>query len=117
HRSAALLLGLDRPRGDPVDVTTTSHHARRLSGVVVHRPAVLADLAPTTRSGIPCTNELRTLVDLGAVDPDAVPAALDRFVVTRRLTPPALEALIERHARPGRTGVGALRRAVAAWPA
>ena len=117
HRSAALLLGLDRPLGDPVDVTTTAGHARRLSGVVVHRPTVLADLVPTTRRGIPCTNELRTLVDLGAVDPDAVPAALDRFVVARRLTPAVIEALIERHARPGRTGVGPLRRAVAAWPA
>lgn len=117
HRSAAYLLGLDRPADDPVDVTVVgADHRRRLSGVVVHRSSVLADLTPTTRRGISCTNELRTLVDLGAVDPAAVAAALDRFAVTRRITPSAVEALIERHARPGRTGVTALRAALADWP-
>jgi very-short-patch-repair endonuclease len=116
HRSAAHLLGLERPHGDPVDLIVTTGHARRLAGVVTHRPIDLDDLAPTTRAGIPCTNELRTLVDLGAVDPAAVPAALDRFAVTRRLTPATVATLIERHSRSGRTGVGVLRQAFATWP-
>lgn len=116
HRSAAHLLGLERPDDDPVDVTVTSGSARTIAGVVVHRPTVLADITPTTRRGIPCTNELRTLVDLGAVDPDAVPAALDRFTITRRLTPEAVAALIDRHAVRGRTGLGSLREAFAQWP-
>ena len=117
HRSAAHLLGLSRPANDPVDlIVVGTGHARGLAGVVLHRPTVLADLAPTTRRSITCTNELRVLVDLGAVDPAAVPGALDRFAVTRRLTPQVVQALLERHARPGRNGVTALRRALAAWP-
>lgn len=117
HRSAAYLLGLERPAVDPVDVIVVGRgHARRLDGVVVHRPRVLADLTPTVRHRVPSTNELRVLVDLGAVDPAAVPAALDRFAVTRRLTRRTIEALLERHARSGRTGVDDLRRAFAAWP-
>lgn len=117
HRSAAHLLGLDRPADDPVDLIVVGPgHARRMDGVVIHRPKVLADLAPTTRRSIPCTNELRVLVDLGAVDEAAVAGALDRFVVTRRITRQVVAALIDRHARPGRTGVTALRRALAAWP-
>ena len=116
HRSAAYLLGLERPDDDPVDVIVTSGHARSLDGVVVHRPIVRADLRPTTRQGVPCTNELRTLVDLGAVDARAVPAALDRFVGTRRITPRTMAALLERHRRRGHSGVAALRRALGAWP-
>lgn len=117
HRSAAHLLGLERPADDPVDVIVVGPgHARRLDGVVVHRPRVHADFDPTTRRRIPCTNELRVLVDLGAVDPATVPAALDRFAVTRHLTRAAVAALIERHARRGRAGVSALRQALAAWP-
>lgn len=117
HRSAAHLLGLDRPAHDPVDlIVTGADHGRRLVGVVVHRPKVLADMTPTTRRGISCTNELRTLVDLGAVDAAAVAGALDRFAVTRRITRDMVEALLERHTRSGRAGVAALRQALADWP-
>ena len=116
HRSAAYLLGLARPDDDPVDVIVTTGHARSLDGVVIHRPTVRADLTPTTRRGVSCTNELRTLVDLGAVDARAVPAALDRFAGSRRITPRTVAALLERHRRRGHTGVAALRRALAAWP-
>lgn len=116
HRSAAHLLGLDRPVDDPVDLLVSSGSARSLAGVVVHRPTVRADLVPTTRQGIRCTNELRTLVDLGAVDPGAVAAALDRFATTRRISPLAVAALIERHRRQGRTGIAVLRQAFAEWP-
>lgn len=116
HRSAAHLLGLDRPEGDPVDVIVASEHARHLDGVVVHRPTVLDDLTPTIRRGVPCTNELRTLIDLGAVDAAAVPAALERFVGNRRIRPAAVAALLERHGRQGHTGITAVRRALCTWP-
>ena len=116
HRSAAYLLGLRRPFDDPVDVIVDRSCQRRLEGVVVHRPTDRIDLVPTHRHGIPTTNELRTLVDLGAVDPGAVTAALDHFTVERRLTLDTLSALLARHSRQGRAGVVALRTAIEAWP-
>ena len=116
HRSAAYLLGLHRPWTDPVDVIVDRSCQRRLDGVIIHRPTDRLDLVPTHRSGILATNELRTLVDLGAVDPGAVTDALDLFTVNRRLTLGGLAALLARHGRQGRHGVSALRRAVDAWP-
>ncbi|MAT05949.1 MAG: hypothetical protein CL424_12995 [Acidimicrobiaceae bacterium] len=116
HRSAAYLLGLGRPFDDPIDVIVDRSCQRRLEGVVIHRPTDRLDLVPTHRHGIPTTNELRTLVDLGAVDADAVSVALDHFTVERRLRLDTLSALLARHARQGRTGVVALRSAIEAWP-
>jgi very-short-patch-repair endonuclease len=87
-----------------------------LAGVVVHAPRDRVDLGVSTRAGtIPSTNLLRTLVDLGAVAGsvhDAVAAA----ITSGAATPAVLHRLVERHGRPGRSGVGALRRALAAWP-
>lgn len=116
HRSAAALLGLDRPPSDPIDVIVSAGHRRQLEGVVIHRPVNLEDLRPTWRDGVPCTNELRTLVDLGAVDPAAVAGAFDRFTVSRRLTPAVVSELLLRHGVSGRAGVAALRAAVMASP-
>ncbi len=116
HRSAAFLLGLERPTSDPIDITVSSSHIRSLDGVVIHRPTDRGDLSPTYRKGIMCTNELRTLVDLGAVDPTAVATALDVFSVNRKITPAMVTELLLRHGRPGRDGVGALRAALEAWP-
>ncbi len=116
HRSAAFLLGVERPPTDPIDVIVDRACQRSLPGVEIHRPTDRIDLVPTTRSGVTTSNELRTLVDLGALDPSGVTAALDLFTVTRRLTMAGLSALLARHSRKGRAGVTALRRAVEAWP-
>lgn len=97
------------------EVTVMGRRGRALDGVEIHRTVCAEDLTPTRRHRVPCTNELRTLVDLGAVDPDAVPATLDHFAVIRRLTPVIVGALLERHGRSGRDGVSALRRALAEW--
>lgn len=116
HRSAAFLLGVERPPTDPIDIIVDRGCQRSLAGVVIHRPTDRLDLVPTSRRGISATNELRTLVDLGAVDPRGVPDALDLFTISRRLTMAALSALLARHGKQGRAGVTALRRAVDAWP-
>jgi very-short-patch-repair endonuclease len=116
HRSAARLWGVDRPDGDPVDLIVPRSSTRvELTGVVVHRPTDRDDMARSTRASIPTTNLLRTLIDLGAVAghvDDAVSAAITSGVVT----PMVLEYLLARHARRGRSGSGALRRALRAWP-
>ena len=116
HRSAARLWGVPRPDDDPVDVIPVS--GRRdldLDGVIVHRPTDRARLTPQRRYGIACTNILRTIIDLGAVDPSGVHAAVGHAVATRLATLGAIEAAVGEHARPGRGGIVAVRDAIADW--
>ena len=116
HRSAARLWGIPRPDDDPVDVLLP---ARRrdvtLDGVVVHRPRDLARLIPQRRFGIRCTNIIRTLLDLGAVDPGALHGAVGHAITTNLVSLDALEIAAAEHARPGRSGVVAVRDAIADW--
>jgi very-short-patch-repair endonuclease len=65
------------------------------------------------RFGILCTNPLRTLIDLAALsDDDALDSALDRALSAGLLTIQGVEAEIFRLSRPGRRGVGMMRRAL-----
>jgi hypothetical protein len=116
HRSAALLWGIDRPHDDPVDVIAPRSISRRPVGVCIHRPTDLKDLSPVVRSHIRCTNLLRTLVDLGAVDPGGVERSVEHAIVSGVVSARVLRALLERHAVQGRSGVGALRSALDRWP-
>jgi very-short-patch-repair endonuclease len=117
HRSAARLWGVTRSDDDPVDVTTPPSTRRdlHLDGVTIHRTTDGAHLSPQRRYGIPCTNILRTLVDLGAVDPDGVVDAVGHVLATRLADLPALAATILEHSQRGRSGIGPLRRAVDEW--
>jgi very-short-patch-repair endonuclease len=82
--------------------------------VVEHNPRDLQDLRPVPRQGIPTTNPLRVLVDLGQVAPDAVVSALDHFLVEGFVTGAAVAGALARHSRRGRHGIVALRTAFAA---
>jgi very-short-patch-repair endonuclease len=117
HRSAAYLWGVPRPGDDVVDVIV--HSARRrfvgFDDVVIHRPRDLQRLTPQRRANIPCTNILRTMLDLGAVDPMAVPDAVGHVIANRLATLGALESAVIQHSEHGRTGIVALREAIAAW--
>jgi very-short-patch-repair endonuclease len=116
HRSAALLWGIERPTGERVDVIVPRSISRRRPGVTIHRPRDRGDLTPVVRAHIRCTNLLRTLVDLGAVDPGGVESAVEQAIVSGVVSARVLRALVERHARPGRSGVGSLRAALERWP-
>jgi very-short-patch-repair endonuclease len=116
HRSAARIWGVERPELDPVDVILPARGRRaRLAQVEVHRPRDHLDLRPVMRGPVATTNPLRTLLDLGAVDPDGVPAALRTFVLAGFVTPGSVGAAIVRHARRGRSGIRAVRAALDAW--
>jgi len=116
HRTSARLWGVERPDGDPLEVliSTPGPHPRT-SGVVVHRPRDLLDLRPIMRFNVPTTNPLRMLLDLGAVDPDAVEAAMIDMLSAKIVSPAALRSTLFRHARRGRTGVTAYRQAIESW--
>ncbi len=117
HRSAAHLWGMARPADDPVDVIVVGARRRFAAhdGIVVHRPRDLERLLPLRRSGLACTNILRTLLDLGAVDRDAVIDAVGHVISSKLATLDAIESAVIQHSEHGRTGVVALREAVSEW--
>jgi very-short-patch-repair endonuclease len=116
HRSAATLWDIERPDKEPVDLIVDRCVTRlHLDGVVVHRPRDRVDMATVVRSHTPSTNMLRTLIDLGAVTGD-VGAAVSSAITSGTVTPAVLEYLLARHARRGRDGTTALRRALRDWP-
>jgi very-short-patch-repair endonuclease len=109
HRSAAALWQL--LDADELEVTVRRSKGPTPDGVVVHRSRDLAPAHTTVREGIPVTNPLRTMVDLGAVLADRLVAeALERGVVAKLFSVVALEWVLGEVAKPGRRGCGGLRR-------
>ena len=116
HRSAARLWGIPRSDDDPVDVLLPQQRRdMRLDGVLIHRPRDLAQLIPQRRFSIPCTNILRTLLDLGAVDPSSLHDAVGHAITTNLASLEALDTAAAERGRPGRGGVVAVRDAIADW--
>jgi very-short-patch-repair endonuclease len=116
HRSAAMVWGAPVDGIDPVDVLVGRVDGRTAVATVrVHHPRDRLDLRPSLWQLVPVTNPLRTLLDLGAVDPGAVPRTLSSFVMAGFVRPAAVDAAIARHSRQGRHGIVALRNALADW--
>jgi very-short-patch-repair endonuclease len=110
HRSAARLWGL-LGEDDLVELSVLRPKGPRPAGVLWHRSRDLVPEHTTVRQGVPVTNPMRTLVDLGAVfRPWIVEDALDRGLSTRLFRVPAVEGLLHEVARPGRRGCGVLRK-------
>jgi very-short-patch-repair endonuclease len=116
HRTATALWGVPRPDWDPIDILLPhrSHHSLPRQ-VEIHRPRDRLDLRPIMRSRIPCTNPMRTLLDLGAVDEAAVFDAFIAMLSSKVVSPSAVRAALVRHSRKGRHGVTALRGAFERW--
>jgi very-short-patch-repair endonuclease len=108
HRAAAVLWGLAEAPA-PVEITVPVARSPRPRGAVVHRSTDLRAVDVARRSGIPLTNPIRTVGDLGAVAPELVKAAVERGLYARLFTVAALWRLLDDLARPGRRGLGALR--------
>lgn len=116
HRSAARLWGIPRPDDDPVDVIDARPGTQAaLDGVIVHRPVDRQRLTPQRRFEIPCTNILRTLADLGAVDQPSVSDAVGHVIAVQLADLSALDATAREHSRQGRPGIPALRDAIDDW--
>jgi len=117
HRSAAHLLGIDRPDDDTVDLILADPKRHvDLDGVVVHRPSDRKHLIPQNRQGVACTNIIRTLCDLGAVTRrDEVFEAVGTAMNERLVTIGTLRSAVKQHAKPGRAGIPALREALDRW--
>lgn len=116
HRTSAALWGIDRPDDDPIEILLPSRRRdAQPTGVTVHRPRDLLDLRPIMRQKVPTTNPMRMLLDLGAVDGEAVAAALTSVLASKVASPAAIRSALVRHAKRGRHGVTALRTALEAW--
>lgn len=117
HRSAAFLWGAPVPGDDPVDVTAKRRTAKvPIRNVELHRPIHLAGLRAVLRSGVPTTNPMRTLVDLGAVRADLVAPTLESLLIRGVVSIPAVEHTLAQHRRRGRPGVSALVEALGSLP-
>lgn len=110
HLSAAAHLGLAR-EGRSIHVSDPGASARRLEGVIVHRPRILHPDECTHRDGFPLTSVSLTLLDM------AETIAFERFLRVfeegdrlRLIDMPALEATMHRHR--GRRGLRPLARAI-----
>jgi very-short-patch-repair endonuclease len=110
HRSAARLWGL-LGEEEIVELTVCRPKSPRPAGVMWHRSRDLVPAHSTVRNGVPVTNPMRTLVDLGAVVKSwVVEDALDRGLSARLFPLSAVEWMLHDVARPGRRGCGVLRK-------
>jgi very-short-patch-repair endonuclease len=110
HRSAARLWGL-LGEDDLVELSVLRPKGPRPAGALWHRSRDLVPAHTTIRQGVPVTNPMRTLVDLGAVvKPWVVEDALDRGLFSRLVRMSAVEWMLHDLARPGRRGCGVLRK-------
>ncbi len=116
HGTAAWLWGIPHPDPTTVDVIIPDRDRRpTATGVTMHRPRDHRDLVPVLREHIPTTNILRTLCDLGALEPERVPGAVGHVITSRMARPDTLLRAVITHSRQGRPGVPALRLALQTW--
>jgi hypothetical protein len=111
HRSAAALWELDGSTQGLPEIVTPRH--LRSWAVDLGRRHESKDLhlaEPSERMGIPCTGLVRTIVDLGAVQPiERVQQAVDDALRRNLCTWDDLAHAMALHSRQGRNGVGILR--------
>ena len=117
HRSGTFLWDVDIEGAAPVDLITWRRNPRTIEpGYRIHRPRDAAGPRFALHRGLPVTTPARTLLDLGAVAPGAVPDALEAMLAKGLVTARSVAHALERHRRPGRAGVTALANALADLP-
>ena len=109
HRAATSVWGADLGPTPPLEVMVRRGRCPSPLGVIVHRSSTLTSRDITRRHGIPVTNPLRTLVDLGAVAGAAQVATFLESLTSRRIiTIAGAKAYRERFSGRGNRGVGVL---------
>lgn len=114
HRSAGWLWGLLPQAPARPSITVARSRRPRDTSVEWHRRDDIDPDRVLVHRGIPVTDPLRTVADLGGVltSPE-LDDAIDRGAARQLLPIAGLEAEVQRLARPGRQGVRALRQALA----
>jgi very-short-patch-repair endonuclease len=109
HESAAAVWGLAATPSF-VTITVIGRHVRGRPGLRVHRVSALDIRDVRMRQGFPVTAPARTLLDCAATP--ALDRVLNEARALKLVTDPELEAAMDRS--PGRRGVAALRKLLAA---
>jgi very-short-patch-repair endonuclease len=102
------------PPEHPTITIPRSLSGRTLNGLggEVHRPKDWPAHVVTVRL-IPCTDPLRTIVDMaGVTTPDELEEVLDRALAARLVTPAAVDAELTRVGQRGKPGTRSLRSAL-----
>jgi very-short-patch-repair endonuclease len=118
RRSAAALNGFERFERTIVEVTADQHVSTLHRGAIVHRTSLWVPDDLMNVNGIPCTDPIRTFIDLGAVlserrHEEVLDAAERDDLFTRE----ALERRLTEIRVQGRNGVGYTRRLLENRPA
>jgi hypothetical protein len=107
HRSAAELWGLIPPAGYVEVSVSPAHNPRARPPVVVHRIRDLRSDLAVEREGMPVSDAVRTIIDLGLVMPVwSIRSALSQGLSSRLYTITQAKALREALGRQGRNGTG-----------
>jgi hypothetical protein len=102
HESAAWLWGLLEREPDVPTITVPKVSHPRLRRVQVYRSGDFQPERIRVRDGVPCTDPLRTLIDVGGLaDPSPLQHLIDRGLSRRLVT---VEGLLEESARLRRRG-------------
>jgi very-short-patch-repair endonuclease len=96
----------------PVEIVVPYEQCPTPAGTLLHRSTDLREVDVARRRGVPVTNPIRTVGDLGAVAPHLVPTAIERGLYLDRFNVDGLRRLVDDLSRPGRRGLGVLRRAL-----
>ena len=114
HLSSAQAQDCARERG-PVHVAVPGRRAaRKLAGVIVHRPRRLDPVDIIRVDGLPVTTLARTLLDLAATERfELLMKVAERAERRHRLDFRAIEACVQRN--PGHRGIALLRRLLDAY--
>jgi hypothetical protein len=109
HRAAAAIWGLIEPPA-PLDIVVPYARCPTPAGAHLHRSTDLRPVDATRRHGIPLTNPIRTIGDLGSVARHLVPSAIEVGLYKNLYTLAGLWRLVDDLGKPGRRGLGVLRR-------
>lgn len=109
HRAAAVLWGLIDPPAS-VEIVVPYSQCPTPARALLHRSTDLRPIDRARRHGVPVTNPIRTVGDLGAVAPQLVKPAVERGLYLNLFSVAGLWRLVDDLARPGRRGLGVLRR-------
>lgn len=108
HRAAAVVWDFADPPA-PLEITVAYKHRPLPKDVIRHRTRQFRAVDRVVRHGIPTTAPARTLLDLAAVAPEDMPAAVERCLYQRLLTTAGLWRILDELGGPGRRGTRVLR--------